>query len=67
MIEIATLAPLTIEAHHCAFDALLLLARHNIHHLPVMEAQRVLGLVTATDLIEQHGTSAVYLTGEILR
>lgn len=65
IIEIATLAPLTIEVHRPAFDALLLMARHNIHHVPVMREQQVVGIITATDLTEQHSTSPVYLTGEI--
>lgn len=67
IIEIATLAPLTIDGHSPAFDALLLMARHNIHHVPVMQGQQVVGMITATDLTEQHSTSPVYLTGDIYK
>ncbi len=63
--DIATLAPLTVEGRSPAFEALLLMARHNIHHLPVMDGQHILGMVTATDLTEQHSTSAVYLASDI--
>lgn len=63
--EIATVAPLTIDIQKPAFEALLLMARHNIHHVPVLDGQRVAGMLTATDLTEQHSTSAVYLAGEI--
>ncbi len=65
VIDIATVAPLTIPIEAPAFDALLLMARHNIHHVPVMDGQRVAGMVTATDVTEQHSTSAVYLAGDI--
>ncbi len=65
--DIATLAPLTLPAGSPAFEALLLMARHNIHHLPVMDGQRILGMITATDLSEQHSTSAVYLAGDIYK
>ena len=65
--DIATLAPLTVQARSPAFEALLLMARHNIHHLPVMDGQRILGMVTATDLTEQHSTSAVYLASDIYK
>jgi CBS domain-containing protein len=58
-------APLAIDIAKPAFDALLLMARHNIHHVPVLDGQRVAGMITATDLTEQHSTSAVYLAGEI--
>src|SRR5690606_30171279 len=65
--DIATLAPMTIEARHPAFDALLLMARHNIHHVPVLDGQRIVGMITATDLTEQHSTSAVYLVGDVYK
>jgi CBS domain-containing protein len=65
--DIATLAPLTVSANSPAFDALLLMARHNIHHVPVMDGQRIAGMITATDLTEQHSTSAVYLAGDIYK
>jgi CBS domain-containing protein len=65
--DIATLAPLTLDANSPAFEALLLMARHNIHHVPVMDGQRIAGMITATDLTEQHSTSAVYLAGDIYK
>ncbi len=65
--DIATLAPLTVEAASPAFEALLMMARHNIHHLPVMDGPRIAGMITATDLTEQHSTSAVYLAGDIYK
>ncbi|GLS14958.1 putative nucleotidyltransferase substrate binding domain-containing protein [Hydrogenophaga electricum] len=63
--DIATLAPMTIDVQNPAFDALLLMARHNIHHVPVLDGERIAGMITATDLTEQHSTSAVYLVGDI--
>jgi CBS domain-containing protein len=65
VLEIATVAPMTIDINRPAFEALLLMARFNIHHVPVLDGQRVAGMVTATDVTEQHSTSAVYLAGEI--
>ncbi len=67
VLEIATVAPMTIDVHAPGFEALLLMARHNIHHVPVVDGTRVLGMVTATDVTEQHSTSAVYLAGDIHR
>lgn len=67
VVDIATVAPLTIDVAQPAFEALRLMARHNIHHMPVLDGQRVAGIVTATDVTEQHGTSAVFLAGEIYR
>lgn len=65
--DIATLAPMTVDAGSPAFEALLLMARHNIHHMPVMDGHHIAGMITATDLTEQHSTSAVYLAGDIYK
>jgi CBS domain-containing protein len=65
VLEIATVAPMTIDINAPGFDALLLMARHNIHHVPVMDGNQVAGMVTATDVTEQHSTSAVFLAGDI--
>ncbi|MGE5338187.1 MAG: putative nucleotidyltransferase substrate binding domain-containing protein [Gemmatimonadota bacterium] len=67
IVDIATLAPFTTDVRATAFDTLLLMARQNVHHVPVMDGQRVAGIVTATDLLEQQSTSAVHLAGEIYR
>jgi CBS domain-containing protein len=65
--DIATLAPLSVDIKAPAFDALLLMARHNIHHVPVLDGLQVVGMITATDLTEQHSTSAVYMAGDIYK
>lgn len=67
IVEIATLAPMTIDIHRHAFDALLMMARHNIHHVPVMDGAQVAGMITSTDLTEQQSNSAVYLAGAIYK
>jgi CBS domain-containing protein len=67
IMDIATLAPLTVDVQSPAFDALLLMARHNIHHVPVLDGDRIVGMITATDLTEQHSTSAVYLAGDVYK
>jgi CBS domain-containing protein len=67
IMDIATLAPMTIDVHNPAFDALLLMARHNIHHVPVLDGERIVGMITATDLTEEHSTSAVYLAGDVYK
>ena len=56
--DIATLAPLTLQKNQSIFEAMVLMARQNIHHLPVLDGNRVLGMVTATDLNQHQSTSA---------
>ncbi|TSE21553.1 Hypoxic response protein 1 [Tepidimonas alkaliphilus] len=61
VIEIATTALQTVDIGDAAFDALLLMARHNIHHVPVTEGGRVVGLISSTDLQQRQSDSAVVL------
>lgn len=42
-----------------ALDALALMAQHNIHHVPVLEQGRVLGIVTPRDVGERQSPSTV--------
>ncbi|WP_018412757.1 putative nucleotidyltransferase substrate binding domain-containing protein [Methyloversatilis thermotolerans] len=67
VIDVASTAPITMDLRKPAFEALLLMARHNIHHVPLMDGSTVAGMVSATDLSPQHSTSAVYLAGDIYR
>jgi CBS domain-containing protein len=65
VMDVATLAPVCADVEGMAFDALLLMARHNVHHMPVLDGQRVVGMLTANDLTEHNSGSAVYMAGEI--
>ena len=63
--DIATLNLQTLSVDGLGFDALLAMARHNIHHMPVMDGLRPVGLLSAGDLNAHANTSAVVLVGDI--
>ncbi|MGQ9370500.1 putative nucleotidyltransferase substrate binding domain-containing protein [Azospirillum sp. ST 5-10] len=58
-------SPHRVQAADQAFDALALMTRHNIHHLPVMDGERVAGCLSGSALVESHTTSPVYLARKI--
>ena len=68
---IMTPDPVTIDADARAADALLLMARHNIRHLPVVEragkGQRMAGLITAAGIIRRQSQNPVYLVNDVAR
>ena len=64
---IMTPEPLTISASTLGAEALLIMARHNIRHLPVMDGHKIVGMITATDLIRQQSYNTIYLINEIHR
>jgi len=66
-LEIATTTVQTVQATQPVFTATLLMARHRIHHLPVLDGERIAGMVTSTDLQSQQATSPVMLAAEIQR
>lgn len=63
--DIATLSPLCIGIERPAFHAMLVMARHNVHHVPVLDGQDLVGMVTSTDIAELQSGSALNLTGAI--
>lgn len=65
--DIMTGAPVTIDIDTFAYEALLTMARHRIHHLPVIEGDAVAGVVTTSDFFERHSSSAIYLAADIHR
>ena len=58
--EVASIGP-----ESAAFEALMLMTRKGIHHLPVADAAGVHGLLSATDLMRWQSADTVYLAGLI--
>lgn len=64
---IMTPDPLTVRTRDYAYEALLAMVRHNIRHLPVVDGERVAGMITVTDLIQRRSASPVYVVGDIYK
>lgn len=60
--HIASTDLLCLPPQASALDALALMAQHNIHHVPVVDKERVLGIVTPRDIGERQSPSTVQLT-----
>ncbi len=65
--HIMTREPNTISPDTLGFEALLKMTRLGIHHLPVLERGRVLGLISTTDLIRFQSVHGPYLVRGIMR
>ncbi|NHB84105.1 CBS domain-containing protein [Tessaracoccus sp. HDW20] len=48
-----------------ALDVLMSLVEHRIHHLPVLDGERIVGMVTAGDLMRLERSSPLYLVGDL--
>ncbi len=51
----------TIDADAPAFTALRLMLEENIHHLPVIEEGKIVGVISSTDLLFQQSSNPLYL------
>lgn len=59
--------PVTLPPQAPATEAMLLMAKHNIRHIPIVDPhnQTILGVVGGTDLLRSHSHNAIYLIGDI--
>lgn len=64
--DITTTAPITISPNAAIFDAMLIMAEHDIHHLPVVGDQ-LLGLTTSTDVLRYRELDPVHVIQRIKR
>ena len=65
--EIMTERLQTVTAETLGFQALITMTRLNVHHLPVIERGRVVGILSTTDLTRYQSANAVYLVGDVHR
>ena len=63
--SIMTRDPVTIGADAFAFDALLAMSQHAIHHLPVLNGDDIIGMVTTTDLMRLQSDNPAHLASEV--
>ncbi|TVL08483.1 cyclic nucleotide-binding protein [Shewanella algae] len=67
VFQAMTRQPVYIDAQALVFEAMLLMSEHNIHHLPVMELEQPVGMITSTDILRSQASQPLLLIGEIER
>ncbi|WP_324779910.1 DUF294 nucleotidyltransferase-like domain-containing protein [Thiobacillus sedimenti] len=65
--SVMTPAPATLEAAAPVADALLVMARQGVHHLPLVEAGRLVGVISEKDVFTLRRLSMEGITGAIAR
>ncbi len=65
--SVMTADPATLEGAAPVSDALLLMARQGIHHMPLVEAGRLIGVISEKDVFALRRLSMEGITGAIAR
>ncbi|GAB6147060.1 putative nucleotidyltransferase substrate binding domain-containing protein [Desulfocicer niacini] len=58
---------ITHQARDFAFEAMLTMMRHNLHHLPILDRDKPIGVITVSDLIQYASYGSVFIVGDIRR
>ncbi|WP_299788675.1 DUF294 nucleotidyltransferase-like domain-containing protein [uncultured Shewanella sp.] len=62
-----TTQPKTLTSNSLVFEAMLLMSEHGIHHLPILDDERAVGVLTSTDILRGQSSQPLLLIGEIER
>ena len=65
--DIMSVNPVTIEQQQYIFEAMMLMLRHNLHHLPVLKQQQPVGVIAISDIIRFESQSSLYVVSRIFR
>ncbi len=49
------------------FEAMLLMLRHNVHHLPVLKQDAAIGIITLPDIIRYETQNSLFVVGSIFK
>ncbi len=63
--QIMSIVDKTITPDTTVIEAQLLMSQYNLHHLPVLDKGKLLGMVSSTDLSRLHGSSPMHLISSI--
>ncbi|GLS89605.1 cyclic nucleotide-binding protein [Psychromonas marina] len=65
--EVMTKSPTTAPKDALIFEAMLLMSEKNIHHLPIIENNKPVSMLTSTDIMRSQSSQPLLLIGQIDR
>lgn len=64
--DIITKEPISIAHHKNGVEAMLLMAKSRIRHLPIIKNNNIVGMITAADLLRKQSHNVIFLINEVL-
>lgn len=65
--QIMTTDLICVDANQMLFEAMLLMLRHNVHHLPILKHQKPIGVVALSDVIRYESQNSLFVVSSIFR
>ncbi len=65
--EIMSRGLVSVAHNQLVFEAMLLMLRHNVHHLPVLKHLRPIGVIALSDIIRYESRNSLFVVGSIFR
>lgn len=62
-----TSKPKLLSSNSLVFEAMLMMSEHSIHHLPIVDDEVPVGILTSTDILRGQSSQPLLLIGEIER
>lgn len=57
----------TIEQQQFVFEAMMLMLRHNVHHLPILRQHKPVGIIALSDIIRYESQNSLFVVSSIFR
>tara|TARA_R110001592_G_scaffold114120_3_gene313675 strand:- start:1908 stop:3785 length:1878 start_codon:yes stop_codon:yes gene_type:complete len=65
--EIMSTELMSLDHNAYIFEAMLLMLRHNVHHLPIMKNKRPIGLIEVSDIIRYESQNSLLFVSSIFQ
>ncbi|MBR9865655.1 MAG: cyclic nucleotide-binding/CBS domain-containing protein [Oceanospirillales bacterium] len=59
--------PVSLDVDAYAFEAMLTMLRYNLHHLPILQNERPVGVLATSDIVRYESQSSLYMVSNIMR
>ena len=65
--RVMTSTPVTLDHDAFAFEAMLTMLRCNIHHLPILDGERLVSVIATSDIVRYESQSVLHIVSNMLR
>ena len=63
--DIMTTELIYVQSHQFVFDAMMLMLKHNVQHLPVLKKQQAIGLISHLDILRYESQNSLFVVKSI--